>query len=647
MKRHLAALVAACLIAVLSGATLAGAQDGDGGGVPDYLAIQAVDATTPGTVEMVVGYGGSASQLEQATIVANDEEHSPSQVELLEGGDTLVVLVVDTSEAMRQGDALTQLKRVLADFVEDRPEGQRVGIVALGDGGRVVQTPTADTSRLLSAIDGLALSGSAASTTGIDIGARMIADSTARQSHLVAVVGGPNTGSVSGARARGSLSNTGAAAWIIALEDRGARENEGFFRSVVDASGGSYTGTVNLDTVPGHLADVGEQIASHYAVSFDSDLSGPVDLTLTAGGESTSVSFVTGSSASGATALRPFEPIQPGGLAFFRDNGWVIGMAAAILAAVLAAYAVGSLVFPDRSELDSALEYYEAPSGSTGIDIDGDDDGSGLARTALIQKAVGYTEQFAESQGYLAKVEGTLERADLPLRAAEAIFFYAAGVVIGLGLAFALTGGNLMGTLVATGLVALIPPGIITFLANRRQKKFEGLLPDTLNLLAGTLRAGYSLMQGVEAVSREVSEPMGKELRRVVTEARLGRPLEESMEASADRMDSPDFAWAVMAIRIQREVGGNLAELLVTVADTMTQRERLRRDVNALTAEGKVSAMVLGALPVGLGLFMYMSNPDYIGVLFEERVGNFLIGGAVVLALVGFVWMKKVIEVDV
>ena len=154
-------------------------------------------------------------------------------------------------------------------------------------------------------------------------------------------------------------------------------------------------------------------------------------------------------------------------------------------------------------------------------------------------------------------------------------------------------------------------------------------------------------MQGVEAVSQEVSEPMGRELRRVVTEARLGRPLEESMEGVAERMDSGDFGWAVMAIRIQREVGGNLAELLVTVADTMTERERLRRDVNALTAEGKVSAIVLGLLPIGLGLFIYMANPGYMDPLFEETIGKILLFGSILLAFVGFWWMKKTIEIDI
>ena len=140
---------------------------------------------------------------------------------------------------------------------------------------------------------------------------------------------------------------------------------------------------------------------------------------------------------------------------------------------------------------------------------------------------------------------------------------------------------------------------------------------------------------------------MGVELRRVVTETQLGRPLEESLDTVAERMESDDFGWAVMAIRIQREVGGNLAELLLTVADTMTQRERLRREVNSLTAEGRVSAIVLGALPVALGVIMYVLNPDYTGMLLTERSGNIALGVAIVVAIAGFFWMKKIIDIDV
>ena len=174
---------------------------------------------------------------------------------------------------------------------------------------------------------------------------------------------------------------------------------------------------------------------------------------------------------------------------------------------------------------------------------------------------------------------------------------------------------------------ALIPLAVVSFIAGRRRKKFLALLPDTLQLLSGTLRAGYSLMQGVEAISQEVEDPMGQELRRVVTESRLGRPLEEALEGVAERMDSPDFSWTVMAIRIQREVGGNLSELLLTVADTMTQRERLRRDVRrAHRRRPDQRHRARPACPIGLGVLMYVINPAYMSKLFTDTLGNIMLG---------------------
>jgi tight adherence protein B len=112
-------------------------------------------------------------------------------------------------------------------------------------------------------------------------------------------------------------------------------------------------------------------------------------------------------------------------------------------------------------------------------------------------------------------------------------------------------------------------------------------------------------------------------------------------------MASPDFGWAVMAIRIQREVGGNLSELLMTVADTMRQRERLKRDVKSLTAEGRISAYVLAALPVLLGFAMWGLNPDYMSALFDETVGKLALGVAVLMMIAGFAWMQAIVKIDV
>jgi len=370
-----------------------------------------------------------------------------------------------------------------------------------------------------------------------------------------------------------------------------------------------------------------------------------VDLSVIAGGATTEVTFVAGSERVGFSRIAPRAADQTsGGISIFQNEmAKTLAIVVALAAATLFAYGLISTFVQDQSSLDRMLRPYSDDPAAEGDDEDGN---ANLAQTALLQRAVEFTEDFAERQDFLTRAEGLLERANVPLRAAEGMLFYAAGVVVVLLLTVVLTGNPII-ALILTGFAAATPIAWINLRASRRQKKFMAQLPDTLQLLAGTLRAGYSLMQGVEAVAQEVDDPMGDELRRVVTESRLGRPLEESLEASAQRLDSPDFSWAVMAIQIQREVGGNLAELLMTVSETMVARERLRREVAALTAEGKISAIVLGILPVALGAVMFVINPEYIGVLVSERIGNFMLGGGVLLALFGFWWMKKTIEVEV
>jgi tight adherence protein B len=198
-----------------------------------------------------------------------------------------------------------------------------------------------------------------------------------------------------------------------------------------------------------------------------------------------------------------------------------------------------------------------------------------------------------------------------------------------------------------TAIVAIAPLVVVKQLKKRRLKAFEQQLPDTLNLLAGSLRAGYSFLQGVEAVSQETVDPMARELRRVLAEARLGRPLDEALQDVAVRMQSGDFDWAVMAIRIQREVGGNLAELLSTVADTMVQRSRLRGEVKTLTAEGRLSAIIMGLLPLALGGIMFMSSPEYIETLFQSVTGWAMVIGSAFMGLAGFAWLQKIIKIEV
>ena len=640
MKRALAALTAVLFAALTFAAPGAFAQDGE---ESTQLNIRAIDSRDPASVAMIVGWSGDQSDLESATIVENGNELSPDGVAPLPGGLIATVIAIDNSEAMDAGGALVQAREAAAAYIRDAPSGEIIGLVSFGNTGRVVQRLTTDRDRLLTTLDALAPTGPSAIWNGIDVSSKLLESAEGRERNIVVIAGGPNGAStITSSQARGSAVSHEATVYGVGLVGRGLDEAE--LRSVVDATGGTYSSQENPTALVDAVGAVGDDIAAQYVVTYSTDAPpGPVDLTLAVGDQQTAVSFVSGGVASGASALRPIEPDDPGGVGFLRDNGFVLGLVLVVVAVALGVFAVGSLLTNERGSLDTVLEQY-TETGPVSMD---DPTSSGLAHTAFIQRAVTITGGFAERQGILAKVEALLERAHLPLRAAEALFFYLAGLVVLVLLVFILSGGNPILALVATGIGALIPPAIVKYLANRRQKKFVAQLPDMLQLLAGTLRAGYSLMQGVEAVSKEVTDPMGHELRRVVTESRLGRPLEESLQASADRMESADFAWAVMAIGIQREVGGNLAELLLTVGDTMVQRERLRRDVQALVAEGKISAIVLGLLPLGLGLAMWMMNREYIAVLFETTTGNILLGGAIVLAGVGFYWMKKVIEVDI
>jgi len=268
-----------------------------------------------------------------------------------------------------------------------------------------------------------------------------------------------------------------------------------------------------------------------------------------------------------------------------------------------------------------------------------------LAETALLQRMVGITGQLAERAGLLTRTEDALEQADLPLRPPEALFFYFAGLFV-----VGLLGLLVLPIPMALGLALLagVVPGIMLHRRRRtRLREFQAQLPGTLNLLSGSMRAGFSFAQGLESVANEATQPTRRELQRVFTESRLGRPIEDALEDSAQRMTSVDLMWAVMAIRIQREVGGNLAELLDTVADTMTQRERLRLEIKALTAEGRFSGWILGIFPVAFAGVLYLIQPDYMGVLFQESIGIMAVIASAVMTFIGFIWLRKILQIEV
>ncbi len=615
-------------------AQTAGGTDGQ-----PYLAVRTVDSRNAGNTVLDVTWTGDARDLDRMDVTENGEAVRRVGDVAGVGEPRGVVIVVDSSAGMET--AMAPVKDAVAAFAADLPAGTEMALVSYADSAEVVRDFTTDPQAIATGVDGLAPRGNSAMWDGIYTATQALGEHPDLQPNIVVISATPDTASLTPAsRVTGFTTELGTAVFAVGIEPGAPAAALG---GLVATTGGRYLSTTDVTRTL--KREVVPSIADQFQVAVESAVKDgqSVDLQVTVGDVTTNLSYVDGAVVSGSLGLAPIVASSDGAGGFLHSNaGKLLAVVLVLLAVSLGAYAIILLVTRDQDGLSAVLQVY---SEGYGTEADADEAG-GAATTALIQRAVDMTEEFAERQGFLSKTEGALERAAMPLRAAEALFFYGALTITAFILLF-LVSGNLMTTALVGGILAAVPPMFVSFKAKKRQKAFLAQLPDTLALLAGTLRAGYSLMQGVEAVSQEVAEPMGAELRRVVTESRLGRPLEESLESSAQRMNSPDFSWAVMAIRIQREVGGNLAELLLTVGDTMTQRERLRRDVAALTAEGKVSAIVLGLLPLGLAAAMWVINPEYISTLFTTKAGNVMLGAAVVLAGFGFFWMKKTIEIEI
>ncbi|MGF1647955.1 MAG: type II secretion system F family protein, partial [Kineosporiaceae bacterium] len=305
----------------------------------------------------------------------------------------------------------------------------------------------------------------------------------------------------------------------------------------------------------------------------------------------------------------------------------------------LAAWAVG----PQRRR-QHALEIYTPAPGRT--PPRGPAPPTRLGDNTLARQAVDVAGRLVGRGEAEQRLGRRLEAADLTLKPGEWVVLQI-GVSAGLGLLFlAVTVGNPLALVIGSAAGFLGTIGFLRLRADRRRRAFHAALPDTLQLLASMLRAGLSLPQAVEGVVREGREPIRTEFQRALVEARLGVPAERSLEDIANRVDSVDFRWVVMSIRIQREVGGNLAELLDTVAETMRERERLRRHVSALSAEGRLSAWIIGALPVVFVVYLLLARPGYLTPLVTDPLGILLLVGAVVLFTVGLAGLRWATKVE-
>jgi tight adherence protein B len=262
-----------------------------------------------------------------------------------------------------------------------------------------------------------------------------------------------------------------------------------------------------------------------------------------------------------------------------------------------------------------------------------------LARSGLA------AEKALADVDFLERVRLLLDRSDWSLTAGE--FAVTSGVAAGVA---AIVGWFVGGPIVAVilaAVAAVIPYFLVVRSVAKRKRQFEEQFPEVLELIAASLESGASVVRALELVVEEADEPTSSEFGRVLAATRMGDELSDALAAMSHRLGSRDVDWTVQAIAVQQRTGGRLADILRIVARTMRSRGEVIREVATLTVEGRMSGMILGALPFFIALVMLVVNPSYLKPLFHQTIGLVMVSVAGALMLVGFAWMRNIVRVEV
>lgn len=268
------------------------------------------------------------------------------------------------------------------------------------------------------------------------------------------------------------------------------------------------------------------------------------------------------------------------------------------------------------------------------------------ALSDLMVRAGAYAERVIDRTASAGTIKTLLTKSGSQLKAGEFVAIVAFAAALAGFVGWFLT-SSAIGGFVAT---VVVPPIGFVWLKGRGRKRLlqiEAQLAPVLQLLAGSLDSGASLGLAMELAAEEGDPPLATELSRVLAETRVGRPLLEALEAMADRIGSKDVSWTVEAIRIQHQTGGRLADTLRVLADFMRARQEIRGEIRTLSAEARISAKVLTGMPIAIGLFLFVTRPGYLEPLLETTMGQVMLAMAAAGMVIGTLWMRKQVQVEV
>jgi tight adherence protein B len=558
----------------------------------------------------------------------------------------VAVLAIDTSQSMA-GTRIAEAKDAAKTFLDTVPNNVEVGIVTFNDSVSVRQTPSLDRAASQKVLDHLTLARNTSLYDGV-IGAIDAATAAGKgQRQIVILSDGKDTTQTSLASVLAKITQSQIKVDAIALGQTG--DDTTPLQQMADAGNGGLISAADSGALTKAFTGEADLLARQVLVTATLPASqkpgdANINVSLDANGQTYSDSaFATVRTKPSPGSAANTAPVPVAKSKYSIPRSVVLAAVAAIGIGLVGLVFLISLTGPSRSKPASIEEQIQA-YGTHGVQPKRAKPETG---SPIDQARVAAEQVLANNKSLEARISSRLEAAGMALKPAEWILIHAA-IAIGLGLLGLLLGGGSGLYLLLFLVLGAVGPWIYLGLKrSKRLKAFDAGLADTLQLMSGSLSAGLSLAQSIDTIVREGSEPITSEFKRVIVETRLGVAIEDALEGVGQRMNSKDFEWVVMAIRIQREVGGNLAELLLTVAGTLREREYLRRHVSALSAEGRLSCYVLGGLPPVFLLYLTLTKGSYVHPLYTTPIGLVMCGAMAVLLTVGIFWMSKVSKVDI
>jgi tight adherence protein B len=565
------------------------------------------------------------------------------------------MLLIDTSGSMGAAGMAT-VRTAAAQYLRSVPADVKVGVASFANTAGVDLAPTLNRAAAQRVINGLASRGNTSLYGGVLAAIRALGGTGDRS--IVLLSDGADTVAKDELGARRVT--------VAAVKSAGVRIDVVRFKtndpdataaltSFAGANGGSVVPAADTAAVAAAFLTAAKALDQQvqFSVALPDTKAGPHLFQLkgkvgTAGfGFGRTVDFGAASTPT-ATPSTTVASAPPGALdsvASLQHKSWTPWIAAGLLGLAMLVL-VGSLVAPTlqtkREQRVAAIETYVAGSRSQARED------ARAAQSHIADSLLNLGDRVMQDRKSTKTTMALIDRADLPFRAGEWFVLRGVAVVVAAVIGLFVGGQNpLIGSGVGALLGLLLPPVVLKFMASRRANAFERQLPDVLTLVATSLRSGFGLPQALDAVARDAAEPAAKEFSRSLAETRIGTDITDALERMGDRMDSTSMRWTVMSIRIQRDVGGNLADTLRTTAATLRERESIHRQVRTLSAEGRLSAYVLIGLPIFLFLYLFRTNYDYLSLLWTTTMGMFMLAGGLVALLVGIVWMRNVVKIEV